>query len=396
MKKPTKIQRKNWTLPSLASYESFKLSKKSTYLTVIGIILAIILFIWQKKDGKELEDKVDQLMEFAIKEQLSNISVIDSLPRFDFKKELGYTKKEIENIIEFSFSNSIMYLREGNIAFLSRDYERAINAYNIFLKDKVKNHQAYITKAISLFMLKEYDKAIKIYESQIILNPNNYEALSHLGIIMLKLDKTNDAISFLSRAIEIKPNNSVANDNLAVAYSKSELDKHKALKHFNISLQLNDKSITTFSNKALYLFEQNDFEGSIQCYKKALLIAPNSVKLLCGISAPLINLSQYDEAIDYCDRALSINSFYSVAYLNKGFALYKINKKEEAEDNVRKSLDINPDNERANYCLALILYLSERFEESLHFNQQALKIKPNSEIYKKFNIVIKKHTKNTV
>jgi tetratricopeptide (TPR) repeat protein len=67
------------------------------------------------------------------------------------------------------------------------------------------------------------------------------------------------------------------------------------------------------------------------------------------------NLNKSDEAITAYDKAIEINSHDSVAWNNKGRALYKLNKFDETIKAYDKAIEINPLNSAAWYNKAVTL-----------------------------------------
>ncbi|MFM7085075.1 MAG: tetratricopeptide repeat protein, partial [Hyphomicrobium sp.] len=89
-------------------------------------------------------------------------------------------------------------------------------------------------------------------------------------------------------------------------------------------------------------------------------------------------LKRYAEALEYFQKALSINPHYAEAYFNYGNALYELKRYEEAISAFQKALHIQP-----LYLDALIncgngLCDLKRYDEGIASYQKALAINPNS------------------
>jgi adenylate cyclase len=69
---------------------------------------------------------------------------------------------------------------------------------------------------------------------------------------------------------------------------------------------------------------------------------------------------------------------YADIHRHKGFALEKIGKEEQAIEEYKKALEINPDYSEANFNMAKICYRKKSFNEAMEYISRALKRVPEN------------------
>lgn len=78
-------------------------------------------------------------------------------------------------------------------------------------------------------------------------------------------------------------------------------------------------------------FRTSNYNDAIKCYSKGLEFKPHAV-LYCNRAACQANLRNYNQAIEDCNSALSLNKLYLKAYLRRGQAYEKLSRQREALD----------------------------------------------------------------
>jgi hypothetical protein len=90
----------------------------------------------------------------------------------------------------------------------------------------------------------------------------------------------------------------------------------------NATMMANDPA--TLINQGSALYNAGRHNEAIQYFDKALSINPNDVRALDSKGAALLNAARYKEAIQYFDKALSINPNDTYASTNKNLALSQL------------------------------------------------------------------------
>ena len=102
---------------------------------------------------------------------------------------------------------------------------------------------------------------------------------------------------------------------------------------------------TTYYNAAEKLLEQGQFERAIAQFDKALAAntsmmenAGTIIYVYSDKAGALIQLERYDEVISTADKGLAIDNTYPVLWNNKGVALYKLGKSQDAVNAYDKAI----------------------------------------------------------
>jgi len=104
-----------------------------------------------------------------------------------------------------------------------------------------------------------------------------------------------------------------------------ELFKVENLHFYLVSPQFQTKEVTqdpsTLNNKGVDLYNLGKYEEAIEWYNKAITIDPNFLKALINKGLALQNLGKYQEAIDCYDKVLVLDPKFKLAKDNKKRAL---------------------------------------------------------------------------
>ncbi len=160
--------------------------------------------------------------------------------------------------------------------------------------------------------------------------------------------------------------------------------------------------------------DKGDFNGAISKYEKALELDKDNLSALAEKSFSLLSLNKYDEAINFCKKAIQIHpkdsrlknvyvtygnaldaaqetdkaldiydegikafpNYYQL-YFNKGITLSSIKKYDEAIKCFQKSLVSNPNHASSNNALARLLYTENKIPSLFAFGRFLI-LEPNS------------------
>jgi tetratricopeptide (TPR) repeat protein len=204
---------------------------------------------------------------------------------------------------------------------------------------EAKNH---FKKARLYFDLKEFDKAIFNYKKAFELDPEFADAMVECADSWLCKEDYNEAKKCLLEALKINPNIAKAHNNLGILYSM-EGDKERAREEFIIAAEIDPKYIVniggegsrefkisksfandntllgdTFDNQGVEMQRQKNYSGALQLHLKAIEAGTSSPKITYNnIASALINLGDYSQAINYCEKSLEIDPNYKNAIRNR-------------------------------------------------------------------------------
>ena len=228
--------------------------------------------------------------------------------------------------------------------------KEAITILNNFIQNEPNSPEAYfhLAELNSWLNLPEnIDIAVESYQKAIRLNPNYFYALADLGTLYQNEGNYSKALEYYLRAIKAKPDDDVIYhvfNLLAEVYSHFG-DYNKAIDSLENSIQLGPEY--TLDN----------------CFYK--------------MGKTYFNLKQYDNSIEYFQRAISENPKYADAYYDLGWAYYELDLYEEAITAINQVIKIDSDRADSHYVLGNISLTRQQYNESISEFKKALDIDPD-------------------
>jgi tetratricopeptide (TPR) repeat protein len=117
-------------------------------------------------------------------------------------------------------------------------------------------------------------------------------------------------------------------------------------------------------------------------YSKAVELAPENLEYINKWAGTKIQLEKNEEAIAILVRLLSKNPKLVDAFVNKGFALLKLNRQGDAMACYSQALQLDCDNQQALLNRAGLLHLMGKDKEAKKDLKHLLKLNPQNEYVK--------------
>lgn len=108
------------------------------------------------------------------------------------------------------------------------------------------------------------------------------------------------------------------------------------------------KSAKDWKDEAIAFENQDDFEGALECYNKALKLNPEDAYLWYSKGLLIAYRSgKFHDAIKCFDQAINFNPEYEKAWRDKGLALSSLERYEDAMDCYDEAVKLNPEDSDA-------------------------------------------------
>ena len=125
---------------------------------------------------------------------------------------LKHLERSISEMVKNQHTNSnfeVIFAQAELLCFF-KQYEAAIEKYNVCLKLKPDNYFTYNSKGLALEKLDLHDLAITAYNKAIKINPNYYQAHFNKANVLFDKELYESAIEEYDLALKIKPNSKEA------------------------------------------------------------------------------------------------------------------------------------------------------------------------------------------
>ena len=167
-------------------------------------------------------------------------------------------------------------------------------------------------------------------------NPTSVMAFHHLGLVYMKAGRIDDAINCLTKAIEIDDLSHESMINLgAIYFGQGNITKAQELNEQAIAA--NPDSAQAHANLGLIWQHQNELDKALVSYQKALQHNPKLITVWINLTSVLTQKGEDSRAVE----------------------------------SAAKALDIDPDSPLAQNNMAVALYFSEDFKQSMHHMKKA-------------------------
>lgn len=304
-------------------------------------------------------------------------------------------------------------LKEAKKAYSGRQYQKAVKLFLDYSKTNPQDGEPYMFLGYIYESLKEYSISTAYFRKSVELKLNlkqkktvllkliiyfNYlnawNYVVHYSNIMLALEPGNPEIEkILVKARSNKGSDHVASVNVQYQDRESkpvkQVEKEKVKTQSTISE--NEQKVPTKETKSqknkeredndeerelwrmtLRLFEKGDFQGSNKNILKLLEINSTNKEYLYKAGMIKLRLKENEKSLEYFDAVINNNNekdeqFSYLLYLNRGIALSKLEKYEEAIDSLKKSYSYNK-SFLPLFIIVRMKYESNDFEDSLKYS----------------------------
>jgi tetratricopeptide (TPR) repeat protein len=321
---------------------------------------------------------------------------------------------EINNALKFSPDNIDYKTLKANIYYGTGKIDMAVELYENILTSEPENVFILYSLARSYQELKSPDKAIVIYEKLTDVYGFDYDVLKRMFDIYLAKQNYPKCAEILTYLIKLDPYNTSLMLDLASMYTRLDREDDAKVIFENLSaLNPSDKQIQAEIVK-IY-FRKNQIEKGFSEFAK--IIGKESLTFLEKVQLgemyfnmvaqdpktadvveyifkylnetnpdnwmPYYYLGQVDllskkndEAALKFIKGITYADTSQEAYLQIGYALFTLEKYEQAKPVIEKGLELSPNDFRMNYSYALVLQRLGNLPNAIKYYENAHKIIP--------------------
>jgi tetratricopeptide (TPR) repeat protein len=225
----------------------------------------------------------------------------------------------------------------------------------------------------------QYEKAQTCYEKAIAFN--NQEPVYHENLrdAFTKMNKREELEPVLTRMHECFPGNAAYTFQLGQFYDEHQ-QTDKALALYREALNNDPSNATYFESIGLIHQKLGETDEAEKSFLKSHELQENY--LTCNrLGIFYYQEEDYEKAITYYQKAISLNETDAVLWGNLGLAYEKQGNVVEAEKSYLESINLNPDDGGALNRLGLFYYNQQQYDKAISWYKQALEKQPNHAVY---------------
>ena len=279
------------------------------------------------KDQKTLfishHKKADSLMQLYYNNLTNRINSIEYI-----RKSLGYYKSCLLNL-PYKSADLNSYIVKSKMAecyMILKDYSEAITLLKEICIDIEKDKDAYFLLAQCFYNIDDKKESLNICDALINQFPLFIEPLLLSGNI----------------------------------YAEDYDDK--ALKYYELALQIDSLSIKALYGKGLFYQNNMRYSEAVDVYHKIKEIDQLNINATFNLGFIFMEIHDYNNAINYFSDVILTESMYYKAYFARGICYEKKGDVRAAEKDYRKSLEIYPNYQNAQQYLDRLLSNNEKYK----------------------------------
>jgi len=264
----------------------------------------------------------------------------------------------VDAILKQKPDSSIGYMLKGDIAFKRQDYQRAQEHYKkAHLCSKL--HLEPFKRLVRLYdVTSQTEKKLEYLDKLDRLSPLNQERKIQIGAAYVQLGKEVMAQEYFEKAVDLVKKQ--ADDMLSRAYmeigrSLMEANPEKCLEYIMKAIdvkgdKLAEEDVWMFNEMGISLRRQGKIEEAIDCYVKALTLAPRDAILLYNLGMAHAEAQNFEQALTLFEKVMEndaqILHTSSTIPFNIGMAYYKAKRFAEADQMFKIAKQLDPDSEK--------------------------------------------------
>jgi tetratricopeptide (TPR) repeat protein len=289
-------------------------------------------------------------------------------------------------LLSYGWSETRSWWRSGKLritAIAGMGLLFLISNSNLDPMPKGMNPDAYYSLAGTLAEEGDLVGAESYYLKALDLNPADASAWVGLGLRVYQEQGILDrAESCYRKALEVRPGYAGAMYNLGlVAELRNRPASAESL--YLETIRLNPIMDAPYINVAAIALSRGDFSRAHQYYMRAYGINPENPRTLVGLGVTTSQLEGFgqreglNQAMEFFDRAIEIDPEFPDIYFNLAIVYSRSGRPEDAADNARRALELDPMDDQAYLIYARQMIAAGRRSDAHRFITAVRRKYPN-------------------
>lgn len=320
------------------------------------------------------------LLEKLLKKRSNDAVILISYARFlIIAQQLEKAKAVLESLLKIEPYHKIgvalyvVVLNRLNEQEAALDFLKEVIAHAPQVEDDWR-----FMYARSLATAEKLDEAIVQFQALLTVHPENPDVLYALGLLSIQKQAYDQAEKYFKTLLDKTQNTDLANYYLGQV---AELKKHPDVAiSFYRQVEEGEHYLTAQARIAMLYVEKGEVERALAHIRSVPVSDDDEAAKLIQFEAELlINQKRYDEAATVYEKSLSEDPDNIELLYGRAMVLEKKDDLAGLERDLRRVLEIDPNNVEALNGLGYTLVdRTERYQEGLELIEQALKQKPDS------------------
>ncbi|MDW8299997.1 MAG: tetratricopeptide repeat protein [Anaerolineae bacterium] len=263
-----------------------------------------------------------------------------------------------------------VWLRLGRIHLHHNRPAEALNAYEQVLQRHAQHITALTGKSLALLALRQYNEAVDALQAVLKQRPDDFITLVRLGTAYLRNGEAANALDAFDRALQQRSDQAWLWTRRAFALER--------LARYDEAVSAWQRALTLKPAQTWYQVQLAALQARRGQLAEALsLLEPVNTAEAHALRATVLRrLKRYPEALEACDRALSLAPEYAKAHNERGILLERLGQASQALEAFEQALHYAPHVTRYRLNVLNLLHRLGKHEEALRVCVESLAALP--------------------
>ncbi len=224
--------------------------------------------------------------------------------------------------------------------------QKALQAYRKNLEIEPTFYDGLMHLGFLLYRQKEFDQAIPHLAEAVRLQPTKADPYLLLGLANLQAQYHEKALAAFQEGVRRHPSNADLHFNLGTAYDK--LDKFESVvESMETTLRLDPKHADALNYLGYSYADRGiQIDKAVELTKRAVALKPDNGYYIDSLGWAFFKMGRLDDALKEINRAISLVGDDPVIFEHLGEIYFKQDRLEQAKDAWRRSLELDPNNQK--------------------------------------------------
>lgn len=362
----------------LERFEEMLLEKTAYYFDAEILEQIIEHFIIQNQLKKGIK-----AANFGKKQHPSN-SVFD-LRKAQILSTTGQLKESLlilQNLEKSEPYNPEIFITKATVFSQLRDHSKAIKYFEKAIEISEEFNYLEDLEEIRFDLAMEYEsinnfqKAIRILSEILEKNHDHEAAIYEIAYCFERIGNFDECIQYYTRYIDNNPYSFTAWYNLGNIYFLKE-NIEKAIWAYDYSIIINEDFASAHFNLANIYMQTNDYEKALIAYQRCAELDPNDALTLSYLGEAYERLERYDEALDCYHRSKDMNGEIAEPWLGIGIILELRGEINQSLSYLEQAVLLQSDNANFRLVYGETLFKALRLTEAESELERAVQLDPD-------------------
>ena len=258
-----------------------------------------------------------------------------------------------------------IYFHMGVSLAADGQQEAAEEAFKEALRLNPDDARAHNDLAVLLEQDGRYEAALKHYQHAVRVRPDFALAQSNLCDLLGRIGDRDAAIVACEAAVAAAPDSATCNYNLAVQLAAAGRTE-SAIRQYRATLELAPEDVRALNNLALLLEEQGSLQEAEALLRQALRLKPGFSLARANLGNLYANQGDVEKGLNLYLEGLELSPDDLELLNGAAYHYAALSKPDEAQQYYEKALRLDSDFDRARVNLLQLCKETQRFGEALH------------------------------